>query len=176
MQVQISRNTNYLQKSIIINIMKRQIILFTFLLVFFSNGVVNAQRGAGYHTDRWEKYRSEKVAFLTSNLELTPAEAEKFWPVYNQMDKERWAAQKMRREMEEKVRDAGDAMTDKEVIKLTREFAENMQKEGALFAKYNEEFLKILPPKKVLNLYKEEKEFRMYMIKKYRNHGKPDKK
>lgn len=176
MQVQIFRNTSYLRKSIITNIMKQQIILFTFLFTIISSGVVNAQRGAGYHTDRWEKYRSEKVAFLTSNLDLTPVEAEQFWPVYNQMDKERWAVQRMRREMEEKVRDAGDSMTDKEVIKLTREFAESMQKEGALSAKYNEEFLKILPPKKVLNLYKGEKEFRMYMIKKYRNHGKKEKK
>lgn len=156
--------------------MKRQIALYLFLLFIFSNSTVKAKRGSGYHQDRWEKYRSEKVAFLTSNLELTPAEAEKFWPIYNQMDNERWEAQKMRREMEEKVHDAGDAMTDKEVIKLTREFAENMQKEGALLAKYNEEFLKILPPKKVLNLYKGEKDFRMYMIKKYRDHGKNSKK
>ena len=167
---------NCSQKSITDNAMKRQIIFLTFLFTIFSNGVVNAQRGEGYHQDRWEKYRSEKVAFLTSNLELTPAEAEKFWPVYNQMDKERWEAQKMRRELEDKVRNAGDAMSDKKVIALTREFAGSMQKEGALFEKYNEEFLEILPPKKVLNLYKGEKEFRMYMIKKYRNHDKTEKK
>ena len=156
--------------------MKRQITFYLFLLIIFSNSIVKAQRGSGYHQDRWEKYRSEKVAFLTSNLELTPAEAEKFWPVYNQMDKERWGAQKMRRELEDKVRDAGETMSDEEVIKLTREFAGSMQKEGALFAKYNEEFLKILPPQKVLNMYKADKEFRMYMIKKYRDHGKKSKK
>ena len=156
--------------------MKRQITLYLLLLFIFSNGIVKAQRGANYHQDRWEKYRSEKVAFLTSNLDLTPAEAEKFWPIYNQMDKERWKAQKMRRELEEKVRDAGDSMPDKKVIELTREFAASMQNEGALFSKYNEEFLKILPPQKVLNMYKAEREFRMYMIKKYRDHGKKSKK
>ena len=155
--------------------MKRQRIFYLILLFIFSNSIVNAQKNSGYHQDRWEKYRSEKIAFLTSNLELTPAEAEKFWPVYNQMDKERWEAQKMRREVEEKVRDAEDKMSDKEVIELTREIAESMQKEGALFTKYNEEFLKILPPQKVLGIYKTEKEFRMYMIKKYRDHGRTSK-
>lgn len=29
-----------------------------------------------------------KVAFITKELELTPDEAQKFWPVYNQYDKE----------------------------------------------------------------------------------------
>ncbi|MCK5730653.1 MAG: periplasmic heavy metal sensor [Draconibacterium sp.] len=155
--------------------MKRQVILYLSLLFIFSSSVVNAQRGSGHNQDRWEKYRSEKIAFLTSNLELTPAEAEKFWPVYNQMDTERWDAQKLRREMEDKVIEAGDAMPDKKVIELTRAFAESMQKEGALSAKYNEEFLKILPPKKVLKIYKTEKEFRMYIIKKYRDRDKNSK-
>jgi hypothetical protein len=153
--------------------MKRRIITLSILFIF-SIGIANAQRGENYHKDRWEKFRSEKIAFITSRLELTPAEAEKFWPVYNQMDKERWEVQKLRREMEEKVRNAGDALTEKEIIKLTREYAESMQKEGAIPVKYNEEFLKILPPKKVLNLYKTEKEFRIHMIKMFRDHGKKE--
>ena len=47
-----------------------------------------------------------------------------------------------------------------------------MQKEGALIASYNEKLLKVLPPKKVLKLYKTENEFRMHMIKKYRDNNK----
>lgn len=156
--------------------MKRQRILYFILLFIFTNSVVNAQKSSNFHHNRWEKYRTEKISFLTSNLELTPAEAEKFWQVYNQMDKERWEAQKTRREVEDRVRDAGNTMSDKKIIELTREIAESMQIEGALFAKYNEEFLKILPPKKVLDIYKTEKEFRIYMIKKYRDHGKKSKK
>jgi hypothetical protein len=35
-----------------------------------------------------------KVAFITKELELTPDEAEKFWPVYNQYDKEMETASK----------------------------------------------------------------------------------
>ncbi len=151
--------------------MKRRIITLSILFIF-SIGIANAQRGANFHKDRWEKFRSEKIAFITSHLDLTPAEAEKFWPVYNQMDKERWAVQKLRRQMEEKVKNAGDSLTDEEMIKLTREYAESMQKEGAIPVKYNEKFLKILPPQKVLNLYKTEKQFRIHMIKMFRDHGK----
>ena len=36
--------------------------------------------------DNWKKrMMSEKVAFFTVELDLTPEEAQKFWPVYNQI-------------------------------------------------------------------------------------------
>ncbi len=152
--------------------MKLRIIILTGIFFIFTNSIVSAQHDAIYHKDRWKKFRSEKIAFISARLDLTPEEAEKFWPIYNQMDKERWDVQKLRRQLEEKVRNSEDSLTEKEIIQLTREYAESMQKEGAIPAKYNEEFLKILPPKKVLDLYKTEKEFRMYMVKMFRDHGK----
>ena len=42
--------------------------------------------------DWQEKMKTEKIAFLTSAMDLTPAEAEKFWPVYNDMENERRAS------------------------------------------------------------------------------------
>lgn len=148
--------------------MKRTVFLyFLFAALVVMNVSAHAQGKS--HKDHWEKFKAEKVAFLTSNLNLTPAEAQKFWPVYNQMEKERWEAQKARRELETKVSDAEESLSEKEVIKLTRDYTGSMQKEATILIKYNDEFLKILPPKKVLKLYKSENEFRMHMIKMYRD-------
>lgn len=141
--------------------------MFIVLLAFGLTSV--AQPAEKDHKSRWEKFRAEKIAFLTSNLELTPAEAQRFWPVYNQLEKERWEAQKFRREMEEKVLEAQESMSDQKIKQLTREFAGSLQKEANLLVNYNEKFLGILPPGKVLRLYKAENEFRMYMIKKFRD-------
>ena len=153
--------------------MKHSIVIFTILLIF-SGQVLKAQKDN--HKERWEKIRSEKIAYLTDKLELTPVEAQKFWPVYNELENKRWESQKYRHDLEVKVKEAEGSLSDDEVIKLTREYAGNMEREGALLVKYNEEFLKILPPKKVLKLYKSEGEFRMYMIQKYRNSKRnPDK-
>ena len=121
------------------------------------------------HAERWEKFRSEKIAFLTSKLELTPEEAQKFWPVYNQMEKERWEVQKLRHEIEERVQNAEETMSESKIKQLTREFAGNMQKEADILKSYNEKLLDVLPPQKVIRLYKAENEFRLYMIKKFRN-------
>jgi hypothetical protein len=154
--------------------MKREIIIILSVMFVFLNVVVKAQQKES-HEARMEKYRTEKVSFLTTRLDLTPAEAEKFWPIYNEMEKERWEAQKSRRNLENKVSEAEESLSENEIINLTRDFAGSMQKEGALMASYNEKLLKVLPPKKVLNLYKTENEFRMHMIKKYRDNDKGDK-
>jgi hypothetical protein len=148
----------------------RQIITLVIVLVIITGTKAQSIK----HQNKWEKFRSEKIAFLTSALELSPEEAQKFWPVYNKMEKERWEAQKLRREMGEKVRDAEESLSDKEITQLTRKFAGSMQKEADILVSYNEKFLKILPPEKVLKLYKAENEFRMYMIKKFRDKHKND--
>lgn len=41
----------------------------------------------GQDGDRHERIKALKVPFITEQLELTPAEAEKFWPIYNSYDK-----------------------------------------------------------------------------------------
>jgi hypothetical protein len=151
--------------------MKQIIFLLTLGIFLITQINVSAQRSEE-SKKRWEKYRAEKVAFLTTNLDLTPEEAQNFWPIYNKMDKEKSEAQRKRRELEHKVRDAGETLSDEDIVKLTREFAMTMEKEGALPNKYNEEFLKILPPQKVLKMYKVEGEFRMHMIKRYRDQRK----
>lgn len=153
--------------------MKRElfILLTGFLLFIFSPSIGQEQS----HEARWEKMKAEKVAFLTTQLALTSAEAEKFWPVYNEMEKQRWDAQKARRELENKVSEAEESLSENEVVKLTRDFAGSMAKEGALMSGYNEKLLKVIPAKKVLKLYKAENEFRMNMIRKYRDGDKGDK-
>ncbi len=123
--------------------------------------------------DRWDKFRAEKVSFLTDKLQLTPSEAQKFWPVYNELEQKRWEAQKLRRDLEIKVYEAEATLSKKDVIQLTRDYSSSLQKEAEVNVKYNEEFLKVLPPEKVLLLYKSENEFRMHMIRKFRDREEP---
>lgn len=148
--------------------MKKKTIIILSGIFFLLNFAVNAQ-DKDSHEAKMEKYRAEKVSFITTKLDLSPAEAEKFWPIYNQMDKERWEAQKSRRDLENKVKEAEETLSDNDVIKLTREYSGSMKKEGELMASYNEKLLKVLSPQKVLRLYKAENEFRMNMIRKYRD-------
>lgn len=152
--------------------MRQLIAILTIGLLIFTQTQATAQKKED--DDRWERYRNEKVAFFTTNLDLTTEEAQKFWPVYNQMEKEMFDFQQKRHELEDNVRNVDENLSNKELIKLTREHVALGKTEAEVQEKYNEEFLKILPPIKVIKLYKTEYEFRIYMFRKYRDRSKEE--
>jgi Spy/CpxP family protein refolding chaperone len=60
----------------------------TLILIFLAISVL------GYTQDRDQSYDKEKldaarVAYITNRLDLKPAQAEKFWPVFNQYQEDR---------------------------------------------------------------------------------------
>ncbi len=138
------------------------LLLLTFLIVN-----VNAQGRRGKQD--WDKFRAEKISFLTEKLELTPEEAQKFWPVYNLFEKERGELFGQKREIEKKFRDDDISLSDKEIIKLIDKMVAMSQAETDLMKKYNKELLEVIPPQKVLILFNMEHEFRMHMLNKYRS-------
>lgn len=63
--------------------MKKIFLLFGFIT--FATLLTQAQVT---DTEPGDKIRSLEIAYLTKQLQLTPDEAEKFWPVFNQYRKE----------------------------------------------------------------------------------------
>lgn len=140
--------------------------IWLILIAFTLALTANAQRG-NPQVD-FEQIKSQKIAFITEKLNLTPKEAQEFWPVYNQSEKERMDVQQKRRDLEQKTRDENVKMSDQEIIRTTRSIAATFKKEAELTENYNEKFLKILPPQKVLQLYRAENQFRAHMFEQYR--------
>ncbi|NQU85248.1 MAG: hypothetical protein HQ541_05760 [Mariniphaga sp.] len=143
-------------------------ILSVILVVFAFISTANAQR-RGPSEEESEKFRAKKISFLTEQLELTPKEAEKFWPIYNQAEKENWEAQTKRREIENRVQKENGNLTDKEIIALTKEMVETHKAEALVREKYNKKYLDVLPPKKILKLYQAEHQFLRQMLREFRN-------
>ncbi|MEO8962606.1 MAG: hypothetical protein ABI325_12035 [Ginsengibacter sp.] len=106
--------------------------IFTFLLA-------NAQNGQ--HS---EKIQALKIAFITQRLELTSAEAEKFWPVYNEYEVE---------------------INNLRISNKTGDVLDNEQKLLDIKKKYSPRFEKILGPQKLNKFFIAEKEFRNVLIK-----------
>ncbi len=146
--------------------MKRTLIILFVLLLSGSLQKAAAQRDS--NSERMEKYKAEKVAYMTANLNLTTTEAQKFWPIYNEFEKERFNSQGKRHELDRKIMDIGDNLSEKEILELNNQLVQSFQADADVVKKYNEKFLKILPPKKVLLIYKVENQFRMEMIRKFR--------
>ncbi len=66
--------------------------------------------------DKRKEFEAQKVAFFTQEMDLTPEEATKFWPLYNEMQ------QKIRVE-NDKIRDLTCRKDKKEVPEVTEQQA-----------------------------------------------------
>ena len=97
-----------------------------------------------------EKIQALRVAFISKELELTPAEAEKFWPVYNEYSKE-LKGLKLAAKNDE---NADQIDEDEKVLNLRKS--------------YRERFTSVLGQQRVNRLFGADKRFRQLLIKAYK--------
>jgi hypothetical protein len=116
-------------------------------------------------SDRYEQIETIKVAFITKKLDLSSEEAQKFWPIYNNYQKELMLLMKKRRE--ERLRTDIEP-NDKINLDLTYE-----SKMLDLKKKYKKLYSKAIPAEKILLLYQAEREFREHLIKQLNHRRKP---
>ena len=114
--------------------------------------------------ENWqEKVRAERVAFLTTELDLSEAEAQDFWPVYN-------AVQQERRDAFKAVRSATKALSEAlkkgegDTAALLDDYLKAREKTTALERSSVERFKKVLPIEKVAKLTLAEEKFRHRQI------------
>ena len=122
--------------------MKKYLLLF--VLIF---GCISLARSQDETGPRGEKIQALKIAFITQKLQLTTAEAEKFWPVYNQYDNE---IKGLRAGKNENV-------------------LENEEQLLNIRKKYKSSFEKILGPQKLNQLFIAERDFRNVLIRRLKN-------
>lgn len=127
-------------------------------------------------TENWkEKMMSEKIAFLTIELGITPEEAQAFWPVYNEINKERDEAMhnvfKTYKALENAV-EAGKS--EKEVSSLLDKYLDALDAQREVESKAAGRYRKVLSEDKVAKLYIGEEKFRRQHIR--RLHNKPGEK
>ncbi len=116
----------------------------------------------------YESFKAKKIAFLTSTINLTPAEAEVFWPVYNEYEQKRLSLMNDRKEIEKDISKKVETMSDQECTDISKKLASFEKIEGDLEVEYNIQFLKILPPKKVMKIRVAEMEFKGHLLREYR--------
>jgi Spy/CpxP family protein refolding chaperone len=115
--------------------------------------------------DRKEQVESMKIAYITTKLDLTPEEAQVFWPVYNQYRSE---LDKIREGRRKDMKSAGDdfsGMSDAELEKFVDGEVAFRQSELDVMKKYHSQFKKVLPIRKVAKLYRAEEDFKRELLK-----------
>jgi hypothetical protein len=116
-----------------------------------------------------ERVKAVRVALLTQKMNLSTEEAEKFWPVYNDYEKEQ---KKIREKFQpnKNIMALDDASVEKHLLGLL-DMEEELVK---MKKKYYQNFSKIIGYRKVAILAKSDREFYLAMIERLKNQPKRD--
>ena len=121
--------------------------------------------------EKREKIKAYKVSFLTTELELTSTEAEKFWPIYNAFDDKQYELrhEKMKTYLRKLDDDKINSISEKEAATLLSQIESTDKELYLLREKYMSNLKKILSAKKILKLKKSEDDFNRKLLKQYRD-------
>lgn len=152
----------------------KKIMMIAAAMAFLCIGIsADAHRKCG--EDWKEKMMSEKIAFLTTELGLTPEEAQAFWPVYNQVEKEKDNAMMEVIKAYKELRKATDeGKSSKEIPTLLEKYISAQKKSREIENGVAEKYKAVLPVEKVAKLYVAEEKFRRHHIRNMKGGDRPE--
>ena len=139
--------------------------LYISLLLLFISTITLSQ-----NNDKLEKIKALRVAFISTKLELTSNEAQKFWPIFNEFDKNQTDLRKEKRMLMIRLKVQNtSALSDMEMQKLldTSELLEsNIQNNRQQLVK---NLRGVISPQKIILLKQLEEDFKKTLLKQMRN-------
>ena len=115
--------------------------IYLIIVFAFTTGFAMAQEDVPSEKQQ-QNIEALKIAFISKELSLTPAEAQKFWPVYNQYSKE----------LNNTLREEKDVLArDEKVLNLRKS--------------YKDQFTKVLGQERMNRVFNSEGRFRQLLIK-----------
>lgn len=139
--------------------------IYTFILLLFSTILFSQDTD-----DRIERVKALRIAYISDRLNLTPEEAQKFWPVFNQFDDKQFELHRQKRQLMHKLRPENTAnLSDKESSQLMAE-DERLETEIQNNKKQLVKNLQgIIPNQKILMLRQIEVEFKQKLLNQIKN-------
>jgi Spy/CpxP family protein refolding chaperone len=145
--------------------------IFTTLLLLFSF--------IGFTQDdpsKKEQIKALKTAFITTELDLTSAEAEKFWPIYNAFEEKQFELRHEKiRSYQNRLEKDLTTISEKEAAQLLAKIEATEDELHQLRKKFNADIKGVLSAVKIIKLRKAEDNFNRKLLKQYRGSGGPQK-
>ncbi|MFT3846670.1 MAG: hypothetical protein QM725_16540 [Lacibacter sp.] len=128
--------------------------LFTILIFFVAATGFSFAQEQQPEPNQEKKIQALEIAFISRKLDLTPDEAQKFWPVYNEYRKE--MKQAMISQRNDPNKDA--VMNEQKLLDIKK--------------KYRDRFIGVIGQPRMNKLFEAEREFRAVLLNQLKN--RPD--
>jgi len=117
-----------------------------------------------------DEVESRKIAHITTAVSLTPSEAARFWPIYNEWNKKIDANMRVRHAALRQIRqlDKDKSTDEKAYVKQTKILIEGAAEEARLTLEAHQAYVAILGEIKTAKLYLAEEQFRAMLIRELR--------
>lgn len=144
----------------------KKLTLFILILLSGLNSLTAQQ-----NRDKHENFRAYKIAYITQQLDLSPSEAEKFWPLYNEFGKQFYQLKVVdTRDMKRKIKERGgiDTLSEEEAHEYVCILLNAEEEIVKLKKKFYDRLRNVLSPNKILKLYNAENEFNRKLLSEFR--------
>lgn len=111
-----------------------------------------------------EKLDAYRIGFFTKKLGLTSGEAEKFWPVYNDYQKQKNALQQDRRELIRNFNQNESTLSDKELTEIGDKLINTFSEESSMALSFHNKLKEVLTPAKVIRYYQAENQWKAALL------------
>jgi hypothetical protein len=135
---------------------------FLILALAFSTLVV-AQR------PNKEQIRSLKIAFITERVDLSPKEAQVFWPIYNDYDKSMEKLRRQERKLLTDLKENFKTISEKEGDTALSTLSKIGQDKLDIIESLITQLKNVISSKKILTLLKAEEDFKRNLIRKLKD-------
>lgn len=112
-----------------------------------------------------EKFSAYKIGFFTKKMNLTSQEAEKFWPVYNDYQKQKNLIQRDKIMLIRDFNQNESVLTDNQLTEMGDRLIKYLSDESALAVAFHKKIRELLPPAKVIKYYQAENQYKIQLLK-----------
>lgn len=118
--------------------------------------------------ERRQEIKAQKSAYITTRINLTPEEAQRFWPVFNKYEEETDALRRELGDMDRALREKGSAVTEADAAALLDKELANRQKEVDLTRTFQAEARKMIGTLRTMELGRAERDFHREIMRRMR--------
>lgn len=116
-----------------------------------------------------EKLNSYKIGFFTKKLNLTAGEAEKFWPVYNEFQKQKNLIQLEKVNLIRNFNQNENTLNDNQLTEIGDKLIAVIVQESSLAITFHKKLKEVLPPANVIRFYQAENQYKIQLLTELQN-------
>jgi len=142
--------------------MKRLIYLILVSCICITTHAQDANEIPAQNENAKEKIKAARIGLITQRLGLTPEQAEKFWPIYNEFSQKRAGLMQQYKDAEKNINlNKPDPKQQQALVDLGLKIK---QDELSLEKEYSGRLMSVITAQQMLNLRQAERDFRNIII------------